>query len=92
MHRVKVSPKGQIAIPKALLESLHIGPGSELTVVAAGDGIHLRMSTPAVAPTTVESGLGLLAGRAGRHIPESEIRQRIGQRIRSRDEESKDPQ
>jgi len=90
METVKVSSKGQIVIPKLLREACHIVPGAELVIGVVGDEIHLKLAAPQVVPTTVEAGLGLLAGRAGRPIPEAEIRRRIGQRLKSQDEATKD--
>ncbi len=55
-----------------------------------GDEIHLKPVSAVVKPTTVEAGLGLLSARAGRRIPDVEIRRLIGQRLMSLDEASKD--
>ena len=41
VHQVKVSPKFQVVIPKAIRESLRIEPGQRLQVVPFGDRIEL---------------------------------------------------
>ncbi len=87
---VRVSSKGQIVIPKNLREAFHIVPGAEFVVVAVGDEIHLKPAAATIKQTTVEAGLGLLSARAGRPIPDKEIRRLIGQRLLSLDKGSKD--
>lgn len=42
MDKVKVSPKFQVVIPKALRERLKIKPGQELYIYAVGDSLNLE--------------------------------------------------
>jgi len=42
MDKVKVSPKFQVVIPKALRDRLKIKPGQELYIYAVGDSLNLE--------------------------------------------------
>lgn len=39
---VRLSSKGQLVIPRAIREALHWEPGTELTVVPAGNGLLIQ--------------------------------------------------
>lgn len=42
MHKMRLSTKGQIILPKSIRDSREWGPGMEFTIEPAGNGILLR--------------------------------------------------
>lgn len=84
METVRVSSKGQIVIPKSLRNAFHIEAGSELTIFAEGDEIHLRQAEQRFARTDIAGGLGLLA-KPGRLAPvETDIKSTVGEMLKRR--------
>ncbi|MDP1610854.1 MAG: AbrB/MazE/SpoVT family DNA-binding domain-containing protein [Sulfuritalea sp.] len=82
MTTVRVSSKGQIVIPRQLRAAFHIEAGSELTIVAEGDEIHLRQAEQRFARTDIAAGLGLLA-TPGRKAPApTEIKRAVGEMLK----------
>jgi len=90
MTTVRVSSKGQIVIPRALRAAFHIDAGSELTIFAEGDEIHLRQAEQRFPRTEVAAGFGLLA-RPGRKAPAAaEIKQTVGDMLKQRNAARRD--
>ena len=56
-YTLKISPQGQLTLPRDLLKQLHLQPGSRLTVMVADDG-HLRISDK----LPISKHFGTLAG------------------------------
>lgn len=84
METVRVSSKGQIVIPKELRAAFHIETGSELTIFADGDEIHLRRAEERFVRTDIASGFGLLA-RPGRQVPTAaEVKRSVGERLKQK--------
>jgi AbrB family looped-hinge helix DNA binding protein len=84
MTTVRVSSKGQIVIPRQLRAAFHIEAGSELTIFAVGDEIHLRLAEQRFARTDIAAGLGLLA-KPGRKAPaQAEIRRAVGEMLKQK--------
>jgi AbrB family looped-hinge helix DNA binding protein len=82
METVRVSSKGQIVIPKSLRAAFHIEAGSELTIFAESEEIHLRQAAQRFARTEIAAGLGLLA-KAGRKAP-AEIKRAVGELLKQK--------
>jgi AbrB family looped-hinge helix DNA binding protein len=81
---VRVSSKGQIVIPKNLRAAFHIEAGSELTIVAEGDEIHLRQTAQRFVRTDIASGLGMLA-KPGRQVPAAaDLKHAVGTMLKRR--------
>jgi AbrB family looped-hinge helix DNA binding protein len=80
METVKVSSKGQIAIPKSLRDSCQIRTGDILIVSSVGGELRLR---PAIAPrhSTLESVAGMLRRPGRRKLLDSEVEQSIGDQL-----------
>ena len=84
MDTVRVSSKGQIVIPKSLRAAFHIEAGSELTISAEGDAIHLRQADQHFVRTDIAAGLGLLA-KPGRHAPsEADLKRAVAAMLKRR--------
>lgn len=84
METVRVSSKGQIVIPKQLRTAFHIEPGSELTIFAEGDEIHLRQVAQHFPRTEIATGLGLLA-KPGRKAPAvADLKRSVGELLKHR--------
>ena len=84
METVRVSSKGQIVIPKSLRAAFHIEAGSELTIFAEGEEIHLRQAEQRFARTDIALGLGLLA-KPGRKASEpAEIKRAVGELLKQK--------
>lgn len=84
METVRVSSKGQIVIPKSLRATFHIETGSELSIFAEGDEIHLRQAQQRFARTDVASGIGLLA-KTGRKLPaDADMKRTVGQMLKKK--------
>ena len=56
MEAVKISPKFQVVIPKAVRERLHLVPGQRMQIVAYGNRIEM------IPEQTIDSMRGFLAG------------------------------
>lgn len=84
METVRVSSKGQIVIPRELRAAFHIEAGSELSIYAEGDEIHLRQAEQRFSRTDIAAGLGLLS-KPGRTVPgEAELKQAVGNLLKQR--------
>ena len=84
METVKVSSKGQIVIPKSLRDVFAIVPGAQFLISADGDEIRLRPA-PALNPTRVIDGLGLLARKGRKKMSEEDTKNAIGAVLAKRD-------
>lgn len=71
MTRMKVGPKGQVVIPKAVRDELDIRPGDEVVVDAVEGEARVRR------PVGATGLLGLLANGAGTADLEAEHRDEI---------------
>jgi AbrB family looped-hinge helix DNA binding protein len=84
METVRVSSKGQIVIPRELRAAFHIEAGSELSIYAEGDEIHLRQAEQRFPRTDIAGGLGLLS-KPGRTAPgEADLKQAVGNLLKQR--------
>ena len=84
METVKVSSKGQIVIPKLLRDAFAIVPGTQFVISAEGDEIRLRPA-PALHPTRVIDGLGLLARKGRKKMSEEDTKNAIRSLLAKRD-------
>ena len=82
METVRVSSKGQIVIPKSLRATFHIEAGSELSIFAEGDEIHLRQATQRFARTEVAAGIGLLAKSGRRPATDADMKRTVGEMLK----------
>ncbi len=90
MKTVKVSSKGQIVIPKEILDAQRIAPGAELEIYTTADEIHLRIIARPVARTTVAAGRGMLAtAKSAAAFSEAKVRRRMTARLKKRDAATK---
>jgi AbrB family looped-hinge helix DNA binding protein len=83
METVRLSSKGQIVIPKAIRDQLHLQAGSELFVSASALGVSLVpvQAFPATTPAALRGALA----KAGRKLPDDEaIKARIKSRLKAR--------
>ena len=88
METVKLSSKGQIVIPKAMRDDLHLPPGTEFIISMTATGLTLTPKTlfPKV---TVREARGFLAKR-GRKVPDdSDIKASIKARLKAQYDASK---
>jgi AbrB family looped-hinge helix DNA binding protein len=89
MDTVKLSSKGQIVIPKAIRDDMHLLPGTEFIISATATGLTL---TPKALfpPTTNKDVRGFLA-KPGRSVPDdAELKARIKARLRARNDADKE--
>lgn len=84
METVRVSSKGQIVIPKSLRATFHIEAGSELSIFAEGDEIHLRQATQRFARTEVAAGIGLLAKPGRKPATDVDVKDAVGKMLKQR--------
>ncbi|MFZ6798833.1 AbrB/MazE/SpoVT family DNA-binding domain-containing protein [Undibacterium sp. Di24W] len=88
METVKLSSKGQIVIPKAMRDDMHLPPGTEFVISVTGAGISLVPKTLFPKATTREVR-GVLA-KQGRSMPDDDaIKARIKMRLKAQDDASK---
>lgn len=88
MKIVKLSRKGQILIPKAIRDELHLPPGTEFLISMNGVGLSLvpKTSSP---KTKVENVRGVLA-KHGRNLSDDDtINARMKKRLKAQDGASK---
>ncbi|GAC1547670.1 MAG: hypothetical protein NVS3B11_05910 [Collimonas sp.] len=88
METVKLSSKGQIVIPKAMRDDLHLPPGTEFVISMTATGLTLTPKTlfPKVTAREVR---GFLAKR-GRKLPDDgDIKASIKARLKAQDDASK---
>ncbi|MFZ6770539.1 AbrB/MazE/SpoVT family DNA-binding domain-containing protein [Undibacterium sp. Di26W] len=89
METVKLSSKGQIVIPKAMRDDMHLPPGTEFVISVTATGISLTPKTlfPKAAGREVR---GCLA-KKGRTLPDdADIKARIKARLKAQDDASKE--
>lgn len=88
METVKLSSKGQIVIPKAMRDELHLPPGTEFVISVTGAGISLVPKT-LFPKATAKEVRGVLA-KQGRSMPDEDaIKARIKMRLKAQDDASK---
>jgi AbrB family looped-hinge helix DNA binding protein len=88
METVKLSSKGQIVIPKAMRDDMHLPPGTEFVISMTGAGISLVPKT-LFPKATGREVRGALA-RHGRSLPDDDtIKARIKMRLKVQDDASK---
>ena len=88
METVKLSTKGQIVIPKGVREAHHLAAGTEFMVSFVNNEIHLK-PLPLFPATTIADSAASLAKRGRKKISEKQVRSRIAQGLKSRDDKSK---
>jgi AbrB family looped-hinge helix DNA binding protein len=94
MQTVTLSSKGQLVIPKALRDQVHLNVGDELAVRVIGGEIRLRrlqMQAPSsVGLDAVAGCLAQIGQQKGRKkLSETQVRQAIALRLKSRDAASR---
>ena len=68
---MKVTPKGQVTIPKNLRDQFGLAPGVQVDFAVASDGIRLSKVSKAVRHPSRQSVFGCLKTElAGRSVPE----------------------
>ena len=88
METVKLSSKGQIVIPKAMRDDMHLSPGTEFVISANGAGISLVPKT--LFPKTTTRGVRGVLAKQGRSMPDDDaIKARIKMRLKAQDDASK---
>lgn len=88
MKTVKLSSKGQIVIPKAMRDDLHLPPGTEFLISMNGVGLSL-VPKSFFPKTKVENVRGVLA-KQGRNLPDDDtIKARIKKRLKAQDDAGK---
>lgn len=88
MKTVKLSSKGQIVIPKAMRDDLHLPPGTEFFINATATGLTLTPTT-LFPKTTVREVRGFLAKRGCSLPSDTDIKTSIKAKLRARDDASK---
>ena len=78
-----VSTKGQVILPKAMVDELHGDAGSRLVVENTSDGVLLRPVTAMFAPTRPEDVFGCLP-YAGKPKSVEEMKAGIAQEVKRR--------
>jgi AbrB family looped-hinge helix DNA binding protein len=89
METVKLSSKGQIVIPKAMRDDMHLPPGTEFVISMTATGLTLTPKT-LFPKTSGREVRGFLAKR-GRSLPDdADIKARIRARLKAQDDASKE--
>lgn len=76
---VKMGPRGQITIPKALRQALGIKPGDRVTIVQKGDELALRPVTETIfdlrgnIQVTEPQDFEVLRSRAKKHVADQTL-------------------
>lgn len=88
METVKLSSKGQIVIPKAMRDDLHLPPGTEFVISMTATGLTLTPKTlfPKVTAREVR---GILAKRVRTLPDDADIKARIKARLKAQDNAGK---
>ena len=84
METVKLSTKGQLAIPREIRKAQHLAVGTEFVISIVGNEIRLT-PLPMFPRTTVAAAAGLLAKRGRKGISEAKTRARISKTLKARD-------
>jgi AbrB family looped-hinge helix DNA binding protein len=88
METVKLSSKGQIVIPKAMRDDLHLPPGTEFVISTTATGLTLTPTT-LFPRTSAREVRGILA-KKGRKLPDdANIKASIKARLKAQDDASK---
>ena len=88
MQTVKLSSKGQIVIPKAMRDTMHLPPGTEFVVSVTATGLTLTPTT-LFPKASVREVRGFLA-KPERMLPDdTDIKARIKARLKAQDDASK---
>jgi AbrB family looped-hinge helix DNA binding protein len=88
METVKLSSKGQIVIPKAIRDDLHLPPGTEFVISSTSAGLMLTPK-PLFPKTSAREVRGFLA-KKGRKLPDdADIKAAIKARLKAQDDASK---
>lgn len=88
METVKLSIKGQIVIPKAIRETQHLTPGTELAISVVGDEIRIRPIENAT-KTDLASVAGRLYRPGRRRLDDSDTERAIAKMLATADRETK---
>lgn len=88
METVKLSIKGQIVIPKAIRDDMHLPPGTEFVISMTATGLFLTPKT-LFPKASVREVRGFLAKR-GRTLPvDADLNMHIKARLKAQDDASK---
>ncbi len=88
METVKLSNKGQIVIPKAIRDDLHLPPGTEFIISVNPAG--LTLIPKALFPKATTSQVRGFLAKRGRTMPEeADIKNRIKARLKAQDDLNK---
>ena len=88
MEIVRLSSKGQLVIPKAIRDDMHLPPGTEFIISMTATGLTLTPTT-LFPRTTGREVRGFLA-KPGRTLPDdASLKSSIGARLKRRDDASK---
>ena len=88
METVKLSSRGQIAIPKQIREVAHLTEGMEFAVVFEGEEIKLR-PVPIIQTTTHNEAAGCLYRASRKTLSEAETEAAIGNLLQDQDNATK---
>lgn len=89
METVKLSSKGQIVIPKAMRDDMHLPPGTEFVVSMTATGLTLTPKT--LFPKTLGREVRGFLAKRGRALPDdADIKARIKARLKAQDDASKE--
>ena len=82
METTKLSSRGQLVLPKSILESRGWHPGTELTVEETKEGVLIRPKRP-FPPTTIDEVAGILKYTGQPKTPE-DMDQAITDEVKAR--------
>jgi AbrB family looped-hinge helix DNA binding protein len=89
MDTVKLSNKGQVVIPKAMRDDMHLPPGTEFIISTTSTGLILTPKTLFL-KTTTNDVRGFLV-KLGRVLPDNaEVKARIQARLREGNDANKE--
>ncbi len=88
METIKLSRKGQIVIPKAMRDDMHLPPGTEFVIRVTGVGISLVPKTLFPKATTREVR-GVLAKQGRKLSDDDAMKAYIKMRLKAQDDASK---
>jgi len=89
METVTLSPKGQIPIPKSILEAGHLVPGTEFNVSLVGSEIRIRPAEK-IAPSKLNAVAGCLHRRDRVPLTEEQTERAIGDMLANQDRASRE--
>lgn len=88
METVKLSSKGQIVIPKAMRDDMHLPPGTEFVISMTATGLTLTPKT-LFPKASVREVRGSLARRGCTLPDDADIKARVKARLKVQDDASK---